>query len=252
MVILEPWIYGPLELIKHAEEHQQVGRDFDKRMALISYDNAIEVSISTYLQLHPSQRGGAEYPKEHVNKWLTNYYGLLDFFFDEFMKTSSQTPSIARQTFIHYHKLRNDLYHEGKYFVPSIRDIQGARAAALYIFSTLFNANGNNLLKGSSTLHTPIIRKFSFQGRENDIYKVPLKVGPAIFRITYQGGYWHSCDLCDEDDQTIATLISMLDISPFEVMSTRKYSRSANIKKEGVYLLKVNANSGTWVVEVEQ
>ena len=46
---LEPWIYGPSELIKHAEEHLQVNGDFDKRMALVSYDNVIEVSIDTYL-----------------------------------------------------------------------------------------------------------------------------------------------------------------------------------------------------------
>src|SRR6266849_1204387 len=105
MVALEPWVYGPLELIKHAEEHQQVSRDFDKRMALISYDNAIEVSISTYLQLHPTQRGGAEYQRDQVTRWLRDYHSLLDFFFDEFMRASGQTPSIARQTFIHYHTL---------------------------------------------------------------------------------------------------------------------------------------------------
>ena len=110
----EPWVYGPLELIKHADEHQLAKGDFDKRIALIGYDNAIEVSIRTFLQLHPTQRRGLEYPKDHVNTWLTNYHSLLDFFFDEFLTNLGQTPQIAKNTYIHYHDLRNNLYHKGK------------------------------------------------------------------------------------------------------------------------------------------
>lgn len=153
-VELEPWIYSLLELMKHAEEHRQANGEFDKRIALIGYDNAIEVSISTYLQLHPTQRGGASYANEQVNKWLANYHSLLDFFFDEFMKTLGQKPPIAKQNVIYYHKLRNDLYHEGKSFVPTERDIENARKAALYIFSTLFKVKGEELIQTLAPLHT--------------------------------------------------------------------------------------------------
>ncbi len=251
METLEPWIYGPLELIKHAEEHQQASGDFDRRMALIGYDNAIEVSLSTYLQLHPTQRGGAEYPKERVKYWLMNYHSLLDFFFDEFMKNLGQPSPIARKTFIHHHNLRNNLYHEGKNFVPPKRDIQGARAAALYIFSTLFNVNGEELLIGSPTLHTPITKKFTFHGSRNDIFKIPLQVGPALFRITYKGRNHHSCNLYDEHGRVVADLLSPLEGINLGLTSVRKYAKTAYIQKEGVYLLKVSTLSGTWDVEVE-
>lgn len=153
-VALEPWIYSLLELMKHAEEHRQANGEFDKRIALIGYDNAIEVSISTYLQLHPTQREGASYPNELVNKWLANYHSLLDFFFDEFMKTLGQKPPIAKQNVIYYHNLRNDLYHEGKSFVPTERAIENARKAALYIFSTLFKVKGEELIQTLAPLHT--------------------------------------------------------------------------------------------------
>jgi hypothetical protein len=252
METLEPWVYGPLELIKHAEEHQQANGDFDRRMALIGYDNAIEISIRTYLQLHPTQRRGAEYSKEQVNKWLTNYHSLLDFFFDEFMKASGQAAPIAKKTFIHYHDLRNNLYHEGKNFVPPERDVQGARSAALYIFSTLFHIKGEELLKGSPTLHTPTARKFTFQGKGNDIFKFPLKVGPAIFRITYKGKDSHTCVLCDENNYQVAQLISAFEgLYSSNRTSVQKYNKTTNIKKEGIYVLKVNATSGTWEIEVE-
>lgn len=146
-VRMEPWIYNSLELIKHAEEHQQVNRDFDRHIALIGYDNAIEVHISTYLHLHPSQRAGTTYRREDVNEWLKNYHTLLNFFFDEFLLATKQTSPIEKNRLIHYHSLRNNLYHEGKSVVPTVRDIEGAHRATLFVFSSLFHINGEEHLK---------------------------------------------------------------------------------------------------------
>ena len=68
MTALKPWTYGPFELILHAEMHRLNGEDFDRRIALISFDNSIEVSITTFLTLNPIQRGGKEYKKEDTRK----------------------------------------------------------------------------------------------------------------------------------------------------------------------------------------
>ena len=54
---LKPWAYGPFEILLHAELHYRVGEDFDRRIAMIGFDNAIEVAITTYLGLHPIQPG---------------------------------------------------------------------------------------------------------------------------------------------------------------------------------------------------
>ena len=40
---LKPWVCGPYELIRHAEGHRAATSDTDRRMALIGYDNAVEV-----------------------------------------------------------------------------------------------------------------------------------------------------------------------------------------------------------------
>jgi len=249
----EPWVYGPLELIKHAEEHQLANGDFDKRMALIGYDNAIEVSIRTFLQLHSTQRRGAEYPKVQVNTWLTNYHSLLDFFFDEFLTNLVQTPQIAKKIYIHYHDLRNNLYHEGKNFVPVERDIQGTRAAALYTFSVLFAVNGEELLQETPTLHTPNTTKINFHGSEIDIFKIPLKEGVTLFRIRYTGRSSHTCDLYDENDSRISQLITPLEghFALSQTTTSHRYGKQANIEKDGVYVLKVLADSGIWDIEVE-
>lgn len=252
-VALDPWISSLLELMKHTEEHRQAMGEFDRRIALIGYDNAIEVSISTYLQLHPTQRGGASYPNEQVNKWLANYHNLLDFFFDVFMKTLGQIPPVAKQNVIHYHNLRNDLYHKGKSLVPSERDIKDARKAALYIFSTLFKVNGEELIQTLPPLHMWITRKFNLQGNGNDICKVLLNVGVAIFRFKYEGRGYLTANLNDEDDKLVAQIVKPLGTIEENGITSIQYeiSRTANIKKDGDYLLNIHA-LGTWQVVVEQ
>jgi hypothetical protein len=252
---IEPWIYGLLELMKHAGEHQQANGEFDRRLALIGYDNAIEVSVSTYLQIHLTQRSEITYQKEQVDKWLKNYPSMLDFFFDEFVVTSGQTSDITKQTVTHYHNLRNDLYHKGKALVPTERDIKGAREAAIYIFSILFNTNGEELLNSSPPLHTWTTKKFNFKGKGNGLHKMPLKVGATIFRFKYDGRRHLTINLCDENGRHFARVAESVETYEEEdgTIYTYKYqsSDSVNIKKAGIYLLKIKALD-TWEIEVEQ
>ena len=46
MTGIKPWAVGPFEMLYHAETHFLKGEDFDRRIALISFDNAIEVAIT--------------------------------------------------------------------------------------------------------------------------------------------------------------------------------------------------------------
>ena len=137
-LVQRPWTRGPFELLCHAEEHRLRRSDFDRRMALISYDNAIEVSISTFLGLHPRQRDGLEYPTERKERWLANYHAQLDFLYDEFAPRSTVPIGATREDVIFYHGLRNELYHSGNGLVPEESSIQGARLAATWVFSVLF------------------------------------------------------------------------------------------------------------------
>lgn len=40
---LKPWMRGPFELIRHADRHLKANGDTDRRIALIGFDNAIEI-----------------------------------------------------------------------------------------------------------------------------------------------------------------------------------------------------------------
>lgn len=138
MSVLKPWAKGPFELIVHAEMHLRNSEDFDRRMSLISFDNSIEVSITTYLTLNPIQRDGANYQQEDVARWLKNYHGKLDFFTDE-LERRSLPEEIDKSEIIWYHDHRNEQYHGGTRGIPESSVLGGIRKAALWVFSVLFD-----------------------------------------------------------------------------------------------------------------
>jgi hypothetical protein len=134
---LKPWAYGPFEILLHAELHYRVGEDFDRRIAMIGFDNAIEVAITTYLGLHPIQRGNKQYPNTSVEEWLRNYHTKVDFFFQE-CATRQVAVVGQRDEIVWYHEVRNGQYHVGGATVPQRRELDGVRAAALEVFAVLF------------------------------------------------------------------------------------------------------------------
>src|SRR5579864_2287121 len=135
---LKPWAQGPFELILHAETHYRDGEDFDRRIAIVGYDNAIEVSIHTYLNLKPIQRENREYSKADVDGWLKNFHTKLDFYEVE-VRTRGIRSVCGKAEFVWYHEVRNGQYHVGGATIPQGRELQGIREAALWVFAVLFD-----------------------------------------------------------------------------------------------------------------
>jgi hypothetical protein len=135
---LKPWAYGPFEVLMHAELHYQQVEDMDRRIAMIGFDNAIEVAIATYLNLHPIQRGNRTYVRADVDAWLQNFHTKADFFFAECV-LRSLTPSAKKDEIVWFHEVRNGQYHNGGAAIPQRRELDGVRAAAIEIFGVLFD-----------------------------------------------------------------------------------------------------------------
>jgi hypothetical protein len=135
---LKPWAYGPFEVLIHAEMHYQIGEDLDRRIAMIGFDNAIEVAITTYLNLHPIQRGNRNYPNADVESSLKNFHTKADFFFAECQKRAI-TPAAKKDELVWFHEVRNGQYHNGGAAIPQRRELDGVRAAAIEIFAILFD-----------------------------------------------------------------------------------------------------------------
>lgn len=135
---LPPWAHGPLELLVHAEVHLREGNDFDRRIALISFDNAIEVAIATYLTLKPIQRRGRSYSKADVENWLTNFHTKLDFLEAEVLARAA-TWKVDKASIIWAHDHRNEQYHGGHKGTPEKRVLGIVRSASLWVFEVLFD-----------------------------------------------------------------------------------------------------------------
>lgn len=138
MLPLKPWARGPFELLMHGELHRNEGADFDRRIAIISYDNAIEIAITTYLSLNPIQRQNRQYPRAQVEQALQNYHTKVDFFLTE-AEHRGLVVICEKAEIVWYHDARNDQYHGGRPAVPQWEELEGIRKAAIWIFSTLFD-----------------------------------------------------------------------------------------------------------------
>lgn len=145
MTGIKPWAVDPFEMLYHAETHFLKGEDFDRRIALISFDNAIEVAITTYLALHPIQRGQRQYQRTDIETWQRNYHTKLDFFYQE-VGNRSLPELVEKADIIFYHQNRNDQYHNGGAGVPELHKLEGIRQAAIWIFSTLFDVTDTDTI----------------------------------------------------------------------------------------------------------
>jgi hypothetical protein len=150
-VPLPPWANGPFELLVHAEGHLRGGDDFDRRIALISFDNAIEVAIATYLTLNPIQRGGRSYPKGDVDKWLNNYHTKLDFLEAE-ITARGITWRVEKGHIIWAHDHRNEQYHGGHKGTPERNVLKIVRDAAVWVFAMLFDLSDAEVALEQATL----------------------------------------------------------------------------------------------------
>jgi hypothetical protein len=150
-----PWTRGPLELIRHADGHLQNAGDTDRRIALIGFDNAIEVCIDVFIKLHPKLRQGAQIKNEDAEKALRNYHTKIEFL-DEFVARQNTALDVSIEVIVWYHSLRNELYHSGNGMVPELHVVAGARAAAFAVFKALFGFEVGPLAAGEDARPTPV------------------------------------------------------------------------------------------------
>lgn len=140
-----PWARGPFELIKHADGHLKDAGDTDRRIALIGFDNAVEVCIDVYIKLHPKLRGGVELRNEDIDKATRNYHTKIEWL-DKHVEDRKVKIDFSIEEIVWYHSLRNELYHPGNGMVPELHVLEGARSAALSVFRTLFGTDPAPLL----------------------------------------------------------------------------------------------------------
>lgn len=185
-VPLPPWATGPLELLVHAEQHLMNGEDFDRRIALISFDNALEVAVATYLTLNPIQRGNRSYPKADVEKWILNFHAKLDFLGAE-LSSRGLPWKVERTHIIWAHDHRNEQYHGGHKGTPEKLVLDVARKAAIWVFGLLFDVPDPEAALEKEiidrTSPAPPGRERGFDVAIDSTYP-PIEVGEEIYYVS--------------------------------------------------------------------
>lgn len=106
---MPPWASGPAEILQHGIE--LLGRDSDSncRLAMISIDNAVELILKTYLGL-PKRITGLSISRSEYQEFSESFPRLLDAI-EKY--GTSRISSVDLDEIEWYHRLRNQLYHQG-------------------------------------------------------------------------------------------------------------------------------------------
>ncbi|EKO70226.1 hypothetical protein ACO2J1_07355 [Leptospira interrogans] len=132
----KPWTQGSKELLNHAAEHLENKSDFDRRIAFISIDNAVEIIIKSYLSAPKRGKASKKRPSRKELKETENSFpGLLDLL-EQY--DSDKLTGISLEDIEWYHRLRNELYHSGNGITVELSKVETYFEIASTLFESLF------------------------------------------------------------------------------------------------------------------
>jgi len=174
-----PWVDGPTELIQHAVDHLDAGGDFDRRIAMVSIDNAVELAIKTYLGLPERIRGSKGPSRKEFAECSESFPLLLDLL----QKYSSdRIVDFSLEDIEWYHRIRNQLYHSGNGITVELSKVETYLELGIILFKNLFGTNPS-ITKGY-VLNSKIGQFLQLWNAFEDELrgKLPPKQGPAYYQ----------------------------------------------------------------------
>lgn len=128
------WASGAVELLRHADSHIDLESAFDKRIAFISVDNCVETSVRTFLSL-PAGKSGVKASRPEVEAAGNSFPKLVELLFKY---AGSRLTGIDPDDIEHYHRIRNQLYHDGTGFSVDDQYLLAYRSIAALLLQNLF------------------------------------------------------------------------------------------------------------------
>lgn len=129
-----PWASGPGEILRHGLSLLKKDSDTNRRLAMISIDNAVELMIKTYLGL-PSRITGLKIPRKEYQEFSESFPKLLDALENY---ASDKINGIDLGEIEWYHRLRNELYHQGNGLTVERDKIEVYSELSNLLFENLF------------------------------------------------------------------------------------------------------------------
>jgi len=130
----QPWASGPGEILRHGLELLNKDSDTNRRLAMISIDNAVELMVKTYLGL-PKRITGLTITRKEIQEIGESFPALLDGL-EKY--ASDKLDGVDLGTIEWYHRLRNELYHQGNGLTVERDKVEIYAELANVLFKNLF------------------------------------------------------------------------------------------------------------------
>jgi hypothetical protein len=131
------WASGAIELLRHADSHINLDRAFDRRIAFISVDNAVETTMRAYLSLPPSKTR-TSVPRNKLDAVENSFPGLAGLLWEH---AGAKLTGIDKDDIEHYHRIRNTLYHDGTGLSVDEQYLLAYRQIAVLLLKNLFGVD---------------------------------------------------------------------------------------------------------------
>jgi hypothetical protein len=130
----QPWATGPGEILRHGLGLLRNDTDTNRRLAIISIDNAVELMVKTYLGL-PKRVTGLTIPRNELQEVGESFPRLMDAL-EKY--ASDKLDGVDLATVEWYHRIRNKLYHEANGLTVERDKIEIYAELANILYKNLF------------------------------------------------------------------------------------------------------------------
>lgn len=131
----QPWVSGPREILQHGLSLLHEDSDRNRRLALLSIDNAVELTIKTYLGL-PKRITGIQISRKDFMDISESFPKMLDALEEH---AGQYLNGIDLGDIEWFHRLRNQLYHQGNGLTVARDQVEVYAELAKLLFKNLFS-----------------------------------------------------------------------------------------------------------------
>lgn len=130
----QPWASGPREILQHGLSLLRDDTDANRRLALLSIDNAVELAVKTFLGL-PWRLSEIRVPRKELAEASESFPKLLDAL-ENYAQDRLDGVDLGEIEW--FHRLRNQLYHQGNGLTVDRDKVEIYAELAKLLFRNLF------------------------------------------------------------------------------------------------------------------
>lgn len=131
------WATGPGEILRHGISLLETDSDKNRRLAMIAIDNSVELMLQTYISI-PKRVTGLTISRRERDEICSGFPQLLDGIEKH---AAEKIIGIDLGEIEWFHRLRNELYHQGNGLTVERRKVEVYAEMAKVLFVNLFGVH---------------------------------------------------------------------------------------------------------------